>query len=311
MSDRVRHVERGILCAVAYADVFDYPLTLEEVHRYLVGARATLSEVRDALNGGSLVPRRLARRGPFYALPGREGIVELRRRRAAAAARIWPDAARYGKILSGLPFVRMVAVTGSLAAGNVEPGADIDYLIVTEPGRLWLCRALVILQVRAARRRRVLLCPNYLLSESALELEERDLYTAWELSQMVPVSGLETYHRLRERNGWIASFLPNAGDRPRSRAENLQPYTERKSAPWRMLEGVLRTPVGDWIEEWERERKVRRFTRMSGLGGDGLGTADVDADFSATRCKGHLGTRAREIMARYRERIAELEMSGS
>jgi hypothetical protein len=34
-----------------------------------------------------------------------------------------------------LPYVRMVALTGSLAVLNLSQGADMDYMVVTQPGR--------------------------------------------------------------------------------------------------------------------------------------------------------------------------------
>ena len=84
-----------------------------------------------------------------------------------------------------------------------------------EPGRLWLCRGMVILLVRLARQLGHTLCPNYFLSERALALAEQSLYTAHELVQMVPVAGMPTYRTMRRLNQWADRFLPNAQE-PRS-----------------------------------------------------------------------------------------------
>src|SRR5690349_14672071 len=144
-------VEQAAIRAVAYADVFDYPLQALEVHRYLHGTAATVEATEVALAACSAPGGALSRWDGFYTLRGRESLVAVRNRRAAIANRLWPAALTYGRLIAGLPFVRMVAVTGSLAWDNVDDGGDIDYLIVTEPGRLWVCRWLSALVGRAAR----------------------------------------------------------------------------------------------------------------------------------------------------------------
>src|SRR5687768_3350463 len=85
-------LEWAIVQALAYADVFDYPLTALEIQRYLVAVEASLAEVEAALAPRSFLGGVLARRADYYTLPGREAIVETRLRRAQSAARCWPVA---------------------------------------------------------------------------------------------------------------------------------------------------------------------------------------------------------------------------
>jgi hypothetical protein len=278
---------------VAYADVFDFPLTAPEIHRYLIQETAGLSDLERVLANGALDSGRLSQRGGYYSLPGREWTVETRIERERRSVHIWPDALRYGLRIARIPLVRMVAVTGDLAVNNVRRGADIDYLIVTRPGRLWLSRLLIIALVRAASVRGVTICPNFILSENALVIPDQNLYTAHELVQMVCVCGWRTYIRMRQANAWVARFLPNAGidDLPREEAEAGMLYTA--------AEAVLESRPLAWLEDWEMQRKIRKFRSE--------GQDNPEVRFSPDFCKGHFDGHAQRTLDAYSRRVTGSE----
>jgi hypothetical protein len=273
---------RSIFHTLAYSDVFDYPLTADEIYCYLTSMSASLAEITQTLTDEPL----FTRAGDYFTLRGREHIVETRERRAEIAQRLWPKAARYGRIIAGLPFVRMVAVTGSLAMNNTDEGKDIDYMIVTAPGRLWTCRALSLLVARFAKLEGVSLCPNYLVTTKALELRERSLYVAHELVQMVPLSGMEIYREMRQRNRWTMDYLPNATLTPQV-PQTRRPL-QKPAAVQRLLEIVLSLPFGDWLEQWEMKRKIARLRREQ--------SGSFESYFSADVCKGHIDRHGENVV---------------
>jgi len=284
---------------LAYADVFDYPLTADEIHRYLIDAQASRGTIRGLLGDNQFIASgALSRVGRYFTLPGHEAIVETRRARTQAAAPYWRKAIHYGRVIGNLPFVRMVAVTGALAMDNLTDD-DIDYLIITERNRLWLCRALVVGVVRAAAVRGVELCPNYFLTENVLELEERNLFTAHELAQMVPLAGMATYQRLRDLNRWSDTYLPNAGGPPRRIAPSEPGHLRTR----RLVEGTLRTRLGSPFEQWEMRRKMRKLEQRS----DG----HAEASFGPDWCKGHFGDHGQLTLSRYHQRLETLGVATS
>ena len=284
-------IERAIVQAVAYADVFDYPLTADEIHRYLVGVPASRGDIRNLLSTQGLT--QLNRSGRYFTLVGREAAIETRRARATSSAEYWRRALHYGHRISNMPFVRMVAVTGALAMDNMADD-DIDYLIITEPGRLWLSRALIVGLVRLAALRGTELCPNYLLSERALTLTERNLFTAHEVAQMVPLSGVTTYQQFRDLNRWTGAYLPNAAGAPR----RVAPIEPKRRKTRRIVERTLRSRVCGPIERWEMTRKIRKFNSR----GDG----HAEAAFGPDWCKGHFGDHGQATLDRYAERLRAL-----
>lgn len=294
---RSANLERAVLRTVAYSDVFDYAPGPDEVHRYLDGTPATADAVRRTL--ADLVPRWLCGDDEAFALARREELLPLRRRRLDTARSLWPAAVRWGRVLAHLPFARMVAVTGALAVDNVEPGADLDYLVVTEPGRVWLCRSMVIQAVRVARLSGVVICPNWLLAADALELPRRDLFVARNLTQMVPLRGFEVYRRVRRVNAWARDLLPNAEGPPRSTCD----AGRGRGAATRGVEALLRTRVGAAVEEWERRRKTREILARSG--------SNPELVLDRRQCKGHVDAHGQEVLRAYAERLRALGLAAN
>jgi hypothetical protein len=282
-------LSRAVFHTLAYADVFDYPLTAPEVHRYLISTRASLEEVEHALASKHL----FTREGDYYALRDREEIVNIRGRRAGVAARLWPGAVRYGRLIAQLPFVRMVAVTGSLAMNNTEADNDVDYMIVTAPNRLWTCRALTLLLARVAKLEGIHLCPNYLVTTDALELNERSLYVAHELAQMIPLSGLDIYDGLRRLNDWTDEYLPNAKGVPQL-PDGIKAETG-SSLFQRVAEFLFRLPFGDRLERWEMNRKIKRLAREQ--------SSSAESCFTARVCKGHIDRHGESVVTALAARL--------
>jgi hypothetical protein len=302
-------LEQAVLWTVAYADVFDYPLTRDEIHWYLWGMPATCQDVEGVLRTGALCPAHLSYVAGgaddvddgYYTLPGHEGIAALRHRRERIAASLWRKAWTYARMIEQLPFVRMVALTGSLAVGNVEPESDIDYLIVTERGRLWLCRASVIALGLLVARRHDVICPNYFLSENALVFKERNLYTAREFAQMIPLFGLDTHDRIQACNPWVQQYLPNARGLPcltnkvlASKPANFS-FREHRTMVKKAAEVTFRTRPGTWLEQWEMRRKLRKFSRQW--------ENHPESNFGPDCCKGHFNDHMARTLASFAQRL--------
>jgi len=256
-------LEQAVLETLAYSDIFEYPLRLEEIYRYLpmsVSAEELPAALK-ALNG------RVGEKDGFYFLVGREEIVSIRRQREGRSRELMPYALRYGRILGSLPFVRMVALTGSLAVLNVSKNPDFDYMLVTLPGRVWTARAFAVLFNRFTRPFGHTLCPNLIVAETALEWPLHDLYSARELCQMIPITGLDVYQKLLKANAWAKEFLPNAY------TKNSEVF--KTSEFWKLLAHPLRGKLGDRLEHWEMTRKIARFSKQDGFGEETIFTAEV------------------------------------
>ncbi len=289
---QVRTLRRAVLSTLVYADLFDYPLTDSEIRRYLIGEAAATSRVTALLDGDAGLRRHVDRTGEWAHLTGRSHLAKVRRDRAAMSADLWPIARHFGAWIARLPFVRLVGVTGALAMNNATVGDDIDLFILVQPGRLWLCRLFILAIVRLAGQHGTTLCPNFLLSTDHLRLSERNLFTAHEIAQLVPLTRTPWYDAFLDANDWVRDFLPNAF----GNASTGEARLDRRSA-MRVVTRMLSTRLFDPFERWEMERKVRRLrARQEREGGS--------VAFSVHECRGHFAAHDARILATYSDRLA-------
>jgi hypothetical protein len=286
----------AILKTLSYSDLFDYALTREEVFRFLIGVRTSRSEVDRALDDHSRLDGSVARLDDFVTLSARQDLVTRRAYWRRAARAQLPRARAYARLLAHFPYVRMVALTGGLAMENARDN-DIDYLIITAPGRLWLVRGLTVALVRLARLRGDHLCPNFLLTENAIAIPDENLYTAHEIVQMIPLFGANVYDRFREQNRWTEHYLPNADATVHPDEE--QPLSRIGSMVKRLLERALGGAVGGRLEEWEMERKIRKLADQVPP------TADSVA-FSPDVCLGFFSGHRRRTLLEFERQVSKL-----
>ena len=286
----------AVYATVSYADVFDMPIELVHLHRYLVGHSLTMTDTSRAID--SLVSRqRLERRGDVVYLAGRSEVLDVYQDRTARAVDMWHAAEVLGRRIGRLPFVRMVAVTGGLAVDSVADHDDIDFFIVVRPHRLWLTRLMIIVLGRVAARKNIELCPNFIVSTRALEMDERSIYVARELAQMVVIVGRDVCRSVRRVNAWMFEYLPNAtveGDE--RHLCDISPSLVQK---WAEL--FLLLPPFQLVEDWERNRKIAKLTRVASRRPE-VGAPD-ESSFSTEVCKGHMVGNAAGIDRAWKQRL--------
>lgn len=212
-------LEGAILKTLAYFDIFHYPLTLFELHRYLYQQKASVLEVESVL--ASLIQRGIVEeRHGYYFLHGRKACIAIRKERYFLSERKIRRALKAARWIAHLPFVEMVAVCNNLSYGNARRESDIDFFIVITSRRLWLMRGIITLLLHFLRLRRHALyikdriCLSFYVTSDALPLKgialEEDIYLFFWIATLLPIYERSNFsEKFFQENRWVKGYLPN------------------------------------------------------------------------------------------------------
>jgi predicted nucleotidyltransferase len=238
-----------LIDAVVYGDAFDCAVTFDELWRYSL-VPIGREELRRRMTDPPICEI-VAERDGFYALRGREDLVDRRVGRRERARLLRRRGRLVARCLQHFPFVRGILLTGSVAADDADRDGDVDMLVIVQRRRLALAFAVLAPLSRLVSSD--VFCPNYYLSETHLSMTRRDHYVARELMQAEPLAG--SAEQLFSANTWVDALLPNATPR----GDKAAPIPFGRVLQW-LLELPFRGAVGDRLDRRAHGLALRRLT---------------------------------------------------
>lgn len=248
--------ERAIVQVLLYFEMFSYPLTAEEILQFSNDPGTTLTDVQDRLQ--DLANRGLAFRfSSFFQSKNDPAWVLQRQESNRRADKTLPVARRMARLISCFPFIRGVLVSGSLSKHCMRADSDIDFFLITEPGRLWLARTLLVCFKKIfLLNSHKYFCVNYFIDTEHLEIEEKNQFTATEIATLLPMYGSDWYESFYRANRWVHDFLPHFPPRLTRDVPAHQSGFLKKTLEW-----LLGGRIGNWLDEQAMHITVRYWRR--------------------------------------------------
>lgn len=247
----------NLLLTLQYFEVFSYPLNKEEIRSncsIVISDKETEKALKE-LEEKNII---FSYKGFYSTNIGVKSFVERRLAGNKLADKEIKHAITIGRFLYSFPFVRFVGISGSLSKGFSKPEGDYDYFILTEKNKLWICRTFLHLfkKFTFLFGQQHKFCMNYFMDIDHIEIEEKNIYTAIELSTLLPVSGSVAYEKLMSKNRWIKELLPNDyktfyAVKPSNKKWKLMRWFEFPLAIYGDKTNSLLMKLTDW--KWKRK----------------------------------------------------------
>lgn len=171
-------------------------------------------------------------------------------------------AKKFANILCNIPFIKMIAINGSLASGKITKNSDIDFFIITQNNRLWLVRLLITLIldlgfIRAKKNKHSgKICLNHLLTNEKYLLNRQDDYNAYQYSHLIVLySTDDTYQEFIKKNQWMKKYYKIK--------EIIESSKSQNQLLKKILEKILFNWFGNFIENISRTWQIWRIKHNS------------------------------------------------
>lgn len=205
----------AVLKTLSYSGVFNFPLTINQIKYGLISKNSfSLKQIKKELNrliGYGIVKKTKSR----YILKGiKTRDVDKRKKNSQEIVEKNKPTL---KAISKIPWIKMIAITGSVANQNAEKDDDIDLLFITQKNRLWISRGFVFLILKVlgklpANQNIRKVCPNIFIDERNMgwAKKKRNLYIANNIISMQPYIWKEdTYFKFMKENKWVGKYFRN------------------------------------------------------------------------------------------------------
>ncbi len=200
-------MESNILQTISYFDVFNHPLSCDEIGK-ICGIQFNNIVIQNTLT--HLVnSNKCYQYDGFYSIQQDvKTLVNYREGKEEKAKKYFKKLPFYVQLISSFPFVKGIAISGSLSKGVMHDNGDIDYFIIAAKGRMWICRSLLILFKKIFLfNSKKYFCLNYFIDEDNLEIQDKNIFTAMEINYLIAVHNKNLIEEMKLKNAWTESYL--------------------------------------------------------------------------------------------------------
>jgi hypothetical protein len=299
-SDVPNPAGRSVLKALAYFDIFNYPLKKAEIRQFLEKpvSDARLGSILQELVADGLIFQNY----DMYSLQDSPLPASKRVEGNLRAASLLPKAQRIGKFLFRFPFVRGVGVSGSLSKNYADEKADIDFFVITKANRLWIARTIMHLfkKLTFLGGREHFYCMNYFVDEEALVLSDQNIFTAIELKTLLPVSGNPAIQEFFLANGWADEWFPDC------------PFRQQTDKPGRyvgikyLVEWFCNNSLGNRLDNYLQKLTDNRWKRKQNAGKRNNKGQMMGLITGKHYAKSNPGAFQEKVLEQYKERLDRL-----
>jgi len=246
-------IKKDILATIAYFNMFDYPLKKNEIFQFL-GHSDDFAEFERALNfltNDSVI----FKIGEFYSLHNNFSLAIKRQKGHEQANHMLKKAEKVAILISAFPFIKGVAISGSLSKFFADDRTDVDFFIITTPNRLWIARTFLHMfkKITYLFNLQDLFCMNYFIDESEPVILEKNIYTATEVATILPMRGAEAFEIFFTANTWTKNFLPNKNIYMPTIKENKKTWLRY------LAEKLLDNQFGDALDNFLMNQTARSW----------------------------------------------------
>ena len=248
--------QQNILKVLAYFDVFNYPLNAEEISSFYFDLNE--SSFENAVN--TLVEEKIIfKLDGFYSLQNDQSLITRRLKGNNFAQKQMATAAKAAAILSRFPYVRGLAISGSLSKNFSDEKADVDFFIITAPNRLWIARTIMHLfkKLSFIAGRQNWFCMNYYVDEAMLEIPEKNIFTAMEIVTLIPMYGQNILPLFYNKNEWTKNYFPGRTTATCNASESKKGFFTRA------IEKIFNGATGNTIDNWLMNLTDKRWKKKT------------------------------------------------
>lgn len=225
-------MEEEVIKVVKYFSIFKYPPNFEEIYTFFPRKASKKAVKMAILNLERHKNLKSIYKRPDNVIGGQrytvgeytiqEYISSLSKRRKITSNKLNSKRFRLClKLISSLPQVKLIGISGSMSMFNANDKDDIDLFIISSKKRLFTARffTLFITHILGLRRKfgdretKDKVCLNLFFDEVNLEIpkKKQTLFVGHEVLQMKPlIDKNHAYSRFLKVNEWVYKLFPNA-----------------------------------------------------------------------------------------------------